>query len=86
MIHKVVRVETRGYILVCYYSAGAAVEYDMTDIVTDTGSMVEPLKDPAYFVRVFLASGVPTWPNGFDVCSEAVFREGKHLTGRGVSA
>jgi hypothetical protein len=26
--------------------------------------MVEPLRDPAYFARVFLEDGAPTWPNG----------------------
>ena len=29
--------------------------------------MVEPLKDPAFFARVFVEMGVPTWPNGFDM-------------------
>ena len=29
--------------------------------------MVEPLRDEAFFGRVFLEMGVPTWPNGFDV-------------------
>ena len=27
------------------------------------GQMVEPLRDPAYFARVFVQMGVPTWPN-----------------------
>ena len=29
--------------------------------------MVRPLKDPAYFARVFVEMGAPTWPNGFDL-------------------
>jgi hypothetical protein len=29
--------------------------------------MVEPLHDPAYFARVFVDHGMPTWPNGFDI-------------------
>jgi hypothetical protein len=29
--------------------------------------MIEPLRDPAFFARVFLEDGAPTWPNGFDV-------------------
>ncbi len=28
--------------------------------------MVEPLKDPAYFARVFIEDGALTWPNGYD--------------------
>jgi hypothetical protein len=28
--------------------------------------MVEPLKDPTYFARVFIKDGALTWPNGYD--------------------
>jgi hypothetical protein len=28
--------------------------------------MAEPLKDPAYFARVFIEDGALTWPNGYD--------------------
>jgi hypothetical protein len=43
-----------------------AGEYDFSTIVGEGGPMVEPLRDPAYFGRVFLEYGAPTWPNGFD--------------------
>jgi hypothetical protein len=33
------------------------------------------LRDPAYFDRVFLEFGAPTWPNGFDVAPEWLRRE-----------
>ena len=29
--------------------------------------MTAPLKDPAFFARVFVEMGVPTWPNGCDI-------------------
>ena len=29
--------------------------------------MVEPLRDLAFFRRVFVQCGVLTWPNGFDL-------------------
>ena len=29
--------------------------------------MVEPLRDPGFFARVFVEMDVPTWPNGFDL-------------------
>jgi hypothetical protein len=29
--------------------------------------MVEPLRAPEYFARVFVEMGAPTWPNGFDL-------------------
>jgi hypothetical protein len=31
-----------------------------------SGPMAEPLKDPAYFSRVFVEDGALTWPNGYD--------------------
>lgn len=36
---------------------------DLTDFV-NLGPMTEPLRDPAYFRRVFIEMGTPTWPNG----------------------
>ena len=37
--------------------------------------MLEPLRDQAYFARVFLEFGAPTWPNGFDIAPEWLRRE-----------
>ena len=31
------------------------------------GSMVEPLKSPAFFSDVSIEDGVLTWPNGYDL-------------------
>jgi len=39
---------------------------DLAEFV-NLGPMTEPLKDPAYFARVFVEMGVPTWPNGCDI-------------------
>jgi hypothetical protein len=39
------------------------------------GPMLEPLREEAYFPRVFLEFGVPTWPNGFDIAPEWLRRE-----------
>ncbi len=44
-----------------------AGDYDFAGLVAEQGPMVEPLKDPVYFKRVFLEDGAPTWPNGFDL-------------------
>jgi hypothetical protein len=37
--------------------------------------MGEPLRDPAYFARVFLEDGAPIWSNGFDMCPDWLRRE-----------
>jgi hypothetical protein len=36
-------------------------------MLAEGGVMVEPLRDPAMFRRVFLEFGALTWPNGFDL-------------------
>ncbi len=37
--------------------------------------MLVPLRDEAYFARVFLEFGALTWPNGFDIAPEWLRRE-----------
>ena len=39
---------------------------DFSSLLNRTGPMVEPLKDPGYFARVFIDDGALTWPNGYD--------------------
>lgn len=39
---------------------------DLSDFV-GLGPVTQPLQDPAFFARVFVEMGVPTWPNGCDI-------------------
>jgi len=39
---------------------------DLSDFV-GLGEVTEPLRDPAYFRRVFVEMGTPTWPNGCNI-------------------
>jgi hypothetical protein len=41
--------------------------HDFSTTVARTGEMVQPLKDQAFFARVFIELGALTWPNGFDL-------------------
>jgi hypothetical protein len=64
---KVAKIKYLGeYRLRATFSDGMAGEYDFSAVVSANGPMVEPLRDPAFFGRVFLEDGAPTWPNGFD--------------------
>jgi hypothetical protein len=75
---KVIRVELRGgYRLGLAFSDGTEGGRDYADIIAAGGEMVEPLRDPAFFARVFLDDGILTWPNGFDVDSIALHMEMK---------
>jgi hypothetical protein len=47
--------------------------------VTAGGPMIEPLRDPAFFARVFIELGTLTWPNGFDLDSIALHDEMKKV-------
>lgn len=56
-----------GHKLWLRFSTGEEGVRDYTDMISRGGSVVEPLRDPKFFARVFIEMGVPTWPNGFDV-------------------
>lgn len=56
-----------GHKLWLRFTDGSEGVRDLSDIITHEGPMIEPLRDPAYFSRVFIEMGVPTWPNGFDL-------------------
>jgi len=54
------------------FSNGKEGVHDFADMLAEGGMMVEPLRDPAMFQRVFLEFGTLTWPNGFDLDSIAL--------------
>jgi Protein of unknown function (DUF2442) len=56
-----------GHRLWLRFSDGSEGVRDFSDILAAGGPMVEPLKAPDYFARVFVEMGAPTWPNGFDL-------------------
>src|SRR5262249_32860693 len=59
------------------FSDDSAGERDFSFLTAEVGPMIEPLKDPAYFGRVFVENGVLTWPNGFDLDPIALHDEMK---------
>lgn len=74
----VVKVEARGgHRLALAFSDGTEGEVDLAGLLAEGGEMVEPLRDPAFFARVFLDDGIPTWPNGFDLDAIALHMDMK---------
>ncbi len=59
------------------FSNGMEGIRDCTDILSEGGPMVEPLRDPQMFKRVFVQCGVPAWPNGFDIDAIQLYMEMK---------
>jgi hypothetical protein len=49
------------------FTDGYEGEWDLSPLLSQSGEMIAPLRDPAMFVRVFIEMGAPTWPNGFDI-------------------
>ena len=75
-IIKVLKVEKLGGSrLWLYFSDGTEGERDFTDVIAERGTMIEPIKNPKYFARVFLRLGALTWPNGLDFDSIALHDE-----------
>lgn len=56
-----------GHRLALVFSNGAEGVADLSWIASSDGPMVQPLKDEAFFARVFVEMGAPTWPNGYDM-------------------
>lgn len=55
-----------GHRLKIEFSDDTIGERDFSFITKESGPMLESLKEPAYFRRVFVEDGVLTWPNGYD--------------------
>ena len=76
MLTKVTKLEkVGGFRLRVRFTDGSEGVHDFASLVAEAGPMLEPLRDEAYFARVFLEFGSPTWPNGFDIAPEWLRRE-----------
>ncbi|KKB12995.1 hypothetical protein VE25_04330 [Devosia geojensis] len=64
-----------GFQLSVRFADGSEGVHDFAEMVREPGPLTEPLRDEAYFARVFLEFGAPTWPNGFDIAPEWLRRE-----------
>ena len=64
-----------GYRLWVRFSDGSEGVHDLSGVIAKGGVMVEPLKSQEYFDRVFVDLGAPTWPNGFDIAPDWLWRE-----------
>ena len=76
MLPKVTRLERLGgFRLLVRFNDDSEGVHDFGAMVHERGPMLDPLRDAAYFARVFLEFGAPTWPNGFDIAPEWLRRE-----------
>jgi len=76
MLTKVMHLDRLGgFRLRIRFNDGSEGVHDFIGLVNEPGPLLEPLRDEAYFGRVFLEFGAPTWPNGFDIAPEWLRRE-----------
>lgn len=76
MLTKVTALEKLGgYRVRVRFNDGSGGIHDFTAMTAEPAPMLAPLRDEAYFNRVFLEFGAPTWPNGFDIAPEWLRRE-----------
>jgi hypothetical protein len=76
MLTKATRIERLGgFRLRVRFNDGSEGVHDFAALVNEPGTALAPLRDEAYFVRVFLEFGALTWPNGFDIEPEWLRRE-----------
>jgi Protein of unknown function (DUF2442) len=66
MLIKVRKAKPLGdYRLVIEFSDDTMGERDFS-LTSETGPILQPLKEPTYFRRLFVENGAITWPNGYD--------------------
>lgn len=76
MLTKITHVERLGgFCLRIEFNDGSGGMHDFSAMLREPGPMLAPLRDEAYFARVFLEFGALTWPNGFDIAPEWLRRE-----------
>jgi hypothetical protein len=76
MLTKVTHLDRLGgFRLHVRFNDGREGIHDFTALANGPGAALVPLRDEAYFARVFLEFGALTWPNGFDIAPEWLRRE-----------
>ena len=49
------------------FSDGKQGVFDGRELLKRSGPLLEPLRDEAYFKRVFIDAGALSWPNGLEL-------------------
>lgn len=64
-----------GYKLRVVFTDGYIGDIDLAPLFANPrGPLLEPFKDPAFFQAVTVDPdlGVPSWPNGYDMCADVL--------------
>jgi Protein of unknown function (DUF2442) len=76
MLNKVKDVKVLApHVLLVTFADGFSSVHDFARFKKEHDNAAAPLADPDCFARVFLDYGALTWPNGFDMCPDALRME-----------
>ena len=65
---KLIEVRYQGEFQVSLrFSDGKEGVFDGRELLKRSGSLLEPLRDEAYFKRAFIDAGALSWPNGLEL-------------------
>lgn len=86
-MHLITKVQpTANFKLVYTFDNGEVKAFDLAPYLRKGGPVVTPVKKFAFFKKVFLESGAPTWPNGYDICPDLIYMEGAIIKAKGKAA
>jgi hypothetical protein len=57
-----------------HFTNGDAGVHDFSDMLGQSGVMLDPLRDVREFSRVFVQNGVLCWPTGYDIDALALHK------------
>ena len=67
MINAISVTATKDYHVIVELEDGRSFNIDMSYILSESGSVIQPLKRIEEFQKVFIQKGIVTWPSGFDI-------------------
>jgi len=77
MIKIIKATYVEGYTIALEFSDGKYAVYDFSSLVAKKGSLVQPLRDKAYFKAFFLEMGAMCWKNGLELSPHALYENAK---------
>ena len=77
MIRKILHVTAmEDFSVTCEMENGEVYKYDMSFIKTETGEVMEPLREVAVFKKVWVDDGALEWPSGLGIHGNTVAWDG----------
>ncbi len=57
----------KNFFIIVHFDNGKISNIDMSFILNENGTVVEPLKNWEVFQQVSIVDGIVTWPTGYDI-------------------